>query len=416
MADALVVPTNIPWGDLTGEALEELVFWLADALGAKDLQWRVGATTHHASDGGRDLEATFHTPTPDDDVVAEHWWIQCKGRRKAVDRRLVQDAVADAEGVGGVDVVLVVTNSRFTNPTWDWVKSRGKTHRQPVVRLWDRERLERLLIRHPDVVARAAPEALSLTGRLASLTSQFWNQMYFPGPTDLSALWASRDSLDWDERALVAVTAAEIVNGDVSARPWAAWMNEQELLTSTLTVLINSLFLATRCNRFGIDTHKIIRLAAYLCLASVVRLNTDLVKTMLTNPWHFTEGDPFEPKVLAAMQKHLLNPVIGQIEGELGDVCSRNCLRVSTDVGTLTEAQATNSYWDRFILSDTPPPADSEKSMRLIIQSWEAPCEIGVIEGEEACPLFDDETPISARLEKIGAIVNLRIAQRSAAP
>lgn len=308
MTEGLVVPTNIPWDDLSGEALEELVFWLADALGAKDLLWRVGATTHHSSDGGRDLEATFHKPTPDDDLVAERWWIQCKGRGKAVGRRLVQDAVADAEAVGEVDVVLVVTNARFTNPTWDWVKSRADTRRCPAVRLWDRERLERLLIRHPDVVARAAPEALSLAGRLAALTSQFWNQMYFPGRSDLQALWDARDSQDWDERALVAVCAGEIVNGDLSERPWGAWMEDHDLLIATLTVLVSSLYLAIRCSRFGIDSHRIIQLAAYLCLTCVLRLETDLVGAVLTNPWQFTEGEPMEPDALVAMHEHLVRP------------------------------------------------------------------------------------------------------------
>lgn len=412
MVEKLVVPTNIPWDDLSGEALEELVFWLVDALGAKDLLWRVGATTHHSVDGGRDLEATFHSPTPDDDLVAERWWIQCKGREKAVGRRLVQDAVADAEAVGEVDVVLVVTNARFTNPTWDWVKSRAETRRRPDVRLWDRERLERLLIRHPDVVARAAPEALSLAGRLAALTSQFWNQMYFPGPSDLQALWEARESLEWDERALIAVCAGEIVNGDLSERPWAAWMEERDLLVATLTLYVSSPYLAIRCSRFGIDSNTIIRLAAYLSLACVLRLEIDVVNAALANPWQFTDGDPLEPHVLAAMHEHLVEPVLHQMEGELGDVCSRDCRRVLTDVGTLSESDATDAYWDRFVVSAAPATPEPRKEMRLIIQAWENPCKIGLLAGKDPCPLFDDESPIVDRLGKIREIMEVRVAGR----
>lgn len=412
MNSFLVVPSNIPWQELKAEALEELVFWLLDALGAKDLQWRVGATTHHSSDGGRDLEATFHQATPDGEVVAERWWVQCKGRNKAVDRRVAQDGLADAEAVGDVDVLLVVTNSRFTNPTWDWVNQLRKRQRRPAVRLWDRERLERLLIRHPDVVARAAPEALSLQGRLEALTAQFWNQMYFPGPVDLEALWAGRDELTWTERTLVAVTAGELVNGDLGRRPWAAWMECDQLAACLITTLANGLYLAFRCTRFGIDSNKVVRVAAYLSLAGLHRLEASVMKDVLSDPWQFTEGDPLDSNVVTAFQEFLLSPVVAQLQGEVGDICSRDCQRVLTDVGTLAESEAVPSYWDRLIAPSAQHPAPPQDDRHLVIQFWEAPCRIGVVKSENECPLFEDEQPIAERVEQLQRIVSLRVDQR----
>jgi hypothetical protein len=44
MGDSLFLPTEIPWKDLKGNELEELLYWLFDAMGAKDLGWRIGGT------------------------------------------------------------------------------------------------------------------------------------------------------------------------------------------------------------------------------------------------------------------------------------------------------------------------------------------------------------------------------------
>ena len=44
-------------------------------MGAKDLEWRTGGTGGGAADGGRDLEAKFFTPSADDEIESELWWI-----------------------------------------------------------------------------------------------------------------------------------------------------------------------------------------------------------------------------------------------------------------------------------------------------------------------------------------------------
>jgi hypothetical protein len=37
-----VLPAGIPFSDLKGRDLEECVYWLVDALGARNLEWRIG--------------------------------------------------------------------------------------------------------------------------------------------------------------------------------------------------------------------------------------------------------------------------------------------------------------------------------------------------------------------------------------
>jgi hypothetical protein len=54
-----MLPASIPFATLKGRDLEEYVYWLLDAMGEKDLEWRTGGTAGGAADGGRDLEAIF---------------------------------------------------------------------------------------------------------------------------------------------------------------------------------------------------------------------------------------------------------------------------------------------------------------------------------------------------------------------
>jgi hypothetical protein len=84
MADEWVLPTAIPFADLKAKDLEECVYWLFDAMGAKDLEWRTGGSSGGASDGGRDLEARFYTPSADSEIESQLWWIECKGRKGTV--------------------------------------------------------------------------------------------------------------------------------------------------------------------------------------------------------------------------------------------------------------------------------------------------------------------------------------------
>lgn len=45
-------PASIPFTELKGNDLEACVYWLLDAMGAKDLEWRIGGTGGGAADGG----------------------------------------------------------------------------------------------------------------------------------------------------------------------------------------------------------------------------------------------------------------------------------------------------------------------------------------------------------------------------
>ena len=102
-----MLPEAIPFADLKRKDLEECVFWLMDAMGAKDLEWRLGGTG--ASDGGRDLEAQFYASGADGEIESQRWWIECKGRKGTVEPDEVKSAVNNALAKEGLDYLVVAT-------------------------------------------------------------------------------------------------------------------------------------------------------------------------------------------------------------------------------------------------------------------------------------------------------------------
>src|ERR1700731_1558686 len=217
-----VLPASIPFADLKGKDLEECIYWLFDAMGAKDLEWRTGGRGSGAADGGRDLEAHFYTPGADTEIESQSWWIECKGRTGTVEADEVRSAVINAQAKAGLDYLVVATNSQFSNPTRDWVKEWQATHPRPKVKLWDHAQLERLLSRHPEVVLRLFSQALSLQGRFQAMESRFWNRLEFVTPKTLGDLWKEREEIEFTAMGLFAAIVNEFANGSITYRPWGA--------------------------------------------------------------------------------------------------------------------------------------------------------------------------------------------------
>lgn len=125
-----VLPASIPFSELKARDLEECVYWLFDALGAKDLEWRTGGSGSGAADGGRDLEAHFYTPSVDDELEPKVWWVECKGRSGTVEKSEIQEACNNAIARDDLDYLVIATNTQFSNPTRDWVKEWQAKHKK----------------------------------------------------------------------------------------------------------------------------------------------------------------------------------------------------------------------------------------------------------------------------------------------
>src|SRR5205807_1448648 len=131
-----------------------------------------------------------------------------------------RESVTGTQATPDVDVLVIVTNTAFSNPTRNWVKDWQQSHPRPIVKLWDKIQLERLLCRFPAATLRVFASALTPQGRLEVIRERFWRHSSYATQDHLKELWKRRGDLQWDGITLLAVIASEIANGSVNDHPW----------------------------------------------------------------------------------------------------------------------------------------------------------------------------------------------------
>ncbi|HEC60795.1 MAG TPA: hypothetical protein ENI27_00910 [bacterium] len=243
--------TNFNWNRITPEKFEKLVFFLLDDMGYKSLTWRKGGKGVYATDGGRDLEATYVKVEPDDSITVENWWIEVKYRSGGLSKSTVQQIVNNASGRRDVDVFAIVTNTAISNPTLDWIKEFQNSQGRPRIVVWQQHDIERILRKYPRTAADFFTLSLSIAERLEIIKERFWDALIYPSIDEVEELWVNFSSLNWSASNLLPVIAAEAAMGKLDARKWALIIDE-ELLTETLFLgLINVTFLVIRSEQLG---------------------------------------------------------------------------------------------------------------------------------------------------------------------
>jgi restriction endonuclease len=319
--ETFLISTQIPWDSLKGRDLEEAIYWLLDDLGAKELEWRIGGTGQGTADGGRDLKAAFYTLSPDGEMALTTWWVECKGRDRTVEPTAVKEAVLNAAGRNDVDVLVIATNSHFSNATVDWVANWQQAHRRPLVRLWDQNALERQFAKHPSAAVRVFQEALTARGKLEVIRAGLWNYGHLATEGALVDVWRERTSLQIDIHSLIALVISEAGNGNLTERAWAATVvDPQELLVSFHNALANIFYLSQRLNRVGSHADALVTGMASILLVLLHRLDTSEIKTAIA---HLFTTEPYS-RMPMDIRDGFYAPVIHRLYAELQDVCSSN--------------------------------------------------------------------------------------------
>lgn len=378
-----VLPASIPFEDLKRRDLEECVYWLLDAMGAKDLEWRVGGTGDGAADGGRDLEANFYTPGVDGETEAQKWWIECKGRTGTVEASEVKSAVTNGQAIEGLDCLVIATNTQFSNPIRDWVKKWQEKYPRPRIKLWDHSQLERYLSRHPDVVLRLFSQALSPQGRMKAMESRFWNKLEFVGQAALSELWKARDTIEITAFGRFALIANEFANGNITRRPWGAILDPTELYYLLQAGFINVPYLIGRCTRGGADQTPLFRAYAYIILVALNSFSAEAIVALINDFVFQGKGDEMPEHI----REFLFMPIADQLLGEMQDVCSSDCRRISCDHSAITgDKDEIKDYWLRL---DPAGLQSVERKSSVRLEMFSAPCVVGFpVDKERHCPLF----------------------------
>ncbi|MDB5990340.1 MAG: hypothetical protein JWQ10_1743 [Herbaspirillum sp.] len=384
-----IVPASIPFDDLKARDLEECVYWLLDAMGAQDLEWRVGGAGGGAADGGRDLEAKILVPDEDGELRPQTWWFECKGRKGTVESSAVKNAAVNASAFIHVDAVVIVTNTTFSNPTIDWVKSWNTSCQKQQVQLWDKSRLEQLISRQPSVVLRLFSKSLSLAGRLEALRTRFWNRIEFSPAQVLNDIWESRSDLEIDPSARFALIANEFANKSIETRPWAADAPLEDLFGTLQMALANVLYLRLRILSSGVNQEPIFRAIVYVILMALQKTTVDRVSRMIEILTAEYEGLS-SPDDAVEM---VLGPILNHLQFELTEVCVPDCPRVSRfQSGKATsDGESLDTYWRRF-----DSAGFSKVDNRFFwLEHQATPCDIGFpVDDQHGCPLISDDVKV----------------------
>jgi hypothetical protein len=378
---SLVTASEIPWREISGQELEEFLYWLCEDLGAKDVVWRTGAAGPSA-DGGRDIEALFHVADADGTLQPRRWWLQAKGRASTVEAMAVKEAVITAAGHAAVDTVVIATNAGFSNPTRDWVTEFGRGHERPEILLWDRHALEPMAVKHPSVVLRIAPQALAPQGQVEAITARFTHSVRLPARHELEALWSRKDEIRLDPFDRLPLVCAEVIHGDPSARPWLLDQDDQGVLTTCAIGMANLPPLVHRCLKLGVDERPVFRLGESLVEAALARLSANMVRGLLNDPWALLDEERSED-ARQIVHEHIFDPVISHARRLLGTACAADCPRMSADP---PDDQPAAPF--RRLLGE---PVDPARTRSLDLENLKAQCAVGLdLDDERTCPWFVD--------------------------
>ncbi|GAT69007.1 hypothetical protein PS9374_04672 [Planomonospora sphaerica] len=380
------------------------MFSLLSSMGAVDLAWRKGGVGGGAADGGRDLEAKFPRSTPDGDFELESWWIESKGREGSVEADAVKSAIINASGYQDVDVIVIVTNTQFTNPTRDWVSEWSRTHPRPRIRLWDRPRLQILIEKHPLAAARIMPSILDDDERIETLANQFWEAGRIPLIEDASYFWNKTHAIASMD-AITCMVAAEVIYGDLGDRPWGTLIDRTRAHEAAVYAL--AVFPMTFMRIGNLPDKKLEEISAYLLQCAIRAGDPASILEVLKDPLSFIEGKEVElfKQASESYQKYIATPLWNAAAGHLRDACMQDCGRLMGEVSYLGQDPASEIFWRRFN-KNLPSPSDRI----LTIVNRNEPCAIGLpISDDRECPFFDSETPSLTTIEDIGFVIRKRM-------
>jgi hypothetical protein len=238
LTDIDFLQEQLDFSEISPVDFENLAFHLLDEMGFSNLIWRKGGEGNSATDGGRDLEATFWTVLP---AVSkeEKYWFEVKYRKNQLERSQVQGTVLNAAGNNLKDNVVIITNKTISNPTLDWIKDFQGSHKTPSVSVWQGHDLELLLRKNPRTLAKFLPSSLAFTGRCKVIESKFSNLMLLPAGGELDELWSKREEYyEYPYLTLIAILA-EVAYGDISKRQWGLDIDDVRLFSVATTGMLN---------------------------------------------------------------------------------------------------------------------------------------------------------------------------------
>lgn len=375
--------TQYSWNRISPADFENLIFFLLDDMGFKNLEWRKGGEGISSTDGGRDLEATFTKIEPGDRVELEKWWIEVKYRSKNLSPRIVKESVLNSVGRDGVDVFTIVTSGTISNNTLDWIKDFQSNHSTPRIRIWQRHDIERILRKYPQITSRFFDIAMTLSERIEVVESQFWNHVMLPTLDEIDNAYKQYSNLQWSGTNLLPFMVAEASAGYPEFRKWGLITTEELLLETFIIGLANIPQLIVRFKQYGRSNKPLIDGLAYILEIALLRLNLDYLLNVISNPYNVMEGEIDPPPEFL---NFIWEPILSNMFLDLGLSCSIDCDKVSWGDD---EERHSFSFFSRFFSHKSEIlPKDDEPFVVIQISSLD--CVIDLVPDGEYCSLSTD--------------------------
>jgi hypothetical protein len=383
LKDTDFLQENLDFSDVNPADFEKLVYHLIDEMGFSNICWRKGGEGNSATDGGRDLEATFWSVLPSGSKE-EMYWFEVKHRTNQLEKQQVQSTILNAAGNNEKDNLVIVTNKTISNPTLDWVKDFQKTHKNPNIVIWQGHDLELLLRKNPRTLARFLPTSLAFGGRCKVIESKFSNLMLLPAGGELDELWNHRNEFYENSYLGLIASISEVSYGDIEKHPWGLEFDNSWIFAVVATGMLNVLGFIIKCGSLNREQHILIEGLSYLTQCLLIRCGAELTAQVLYEPERFAEKDYSFPADICKMR---YEPIFKTMFHDLAKCCSsKYCLKLS--YGARSDEP---DYFLRFLSKDSKHAVDDRF---LIMNSLDRECGIGIVPKNEYCPLGkSDEVP-----------------------
>jgi hypothetical protein len=402
LTDVDFLQEGLNFSDIDPVQFENLVFHLIDEMGFSNLHWRKGGEGNSATDGGRDLEATFWSVQPSG-AKEQKYWFEVKYRTGQLEKLQVQSTILNAAGNHSKDNIVIVTNKTISNPTLDWVNDFQSTHKVPTITIWQGHDLELLLRKNPRTLARFLPTSLAFTGRCKVVESKFSNLLLLPSGGELCELWEYRDQYYNNSFLTLGACLAEVSYGDVIARPWGMVLDKERLIATFATGMINVYPFVFRCSSLNREQAPIINGMSYLLQCLLVRCGAEAAFKIITDPENLFELNyelPYELKF------NRYEPILGIMLHDLAMYCSsKYCLKLH-----YKEPKDETDYFMRFL---NPRYNKEDRDRFLVMNSSKQKCNLGLVREDEYCPLAEDVPKDADGLIKILNLVRSVIFSRA---
>ena len=128
---------------------ENYVYGLLENIGGKDLEWVLNKKSRRILGSQKYLKAIFYISGPFGETLPQRWWIHIK-----TDKSKTKEIVAFSTKKPEVDILLIVTQEKFSNHLRNWIRDWQQLNSKPKILLWDRIFLEKTFFHYNETISK----------------------------------------------------------------------------------------------------------------------------------------------------------------------------------------------------------------------------------------------------------------------